>query len=508
MAWTGLVALALVALPAVPSLADDAEIRRKLEDLEKRQAAMAREQAEMNQEMNELKAMLGNGAPGARKAAVAGSPALPAAVTAPADASTNVAPAAAEATRVDEVERKQNVITEEVRKIKEALVVPETTELKSAYGQGPAASKVYSVTRGVSIGGYGEYNYEGVVSDRSGQSDKFDMARLVLYTGYKFSDRFLFNSEVEFEHGLTARDGDGEVHVEFANVDALLDPRINLRAGLMLMPVGFINEIHEPPFYHGNLRPPVEVQILPSTWSSGGVGVFGELAPALTYRTYAVVGLDASGFSADGISEGRQEGTENAKNWGWVGRVDYNPIAMLTIGGSAYVGDSGQGHSYGNSVSGLRKADVFTQVYETHAQLRTHGLELRLLGAWVDVGDALALSLDENINPGVVDPKSPSRPVAGRQFGWYGEAAYDVMPLLRPDSGQYLAPWLRYSRIDTQSQVPSGFTSDPLGDYDVFEVGLDYKPVPQLVFKVDYRNQDPHHGKLPDEVHVGAGFAY
>ncbi len=481
----GLLAAAVLAMAGTAGVghAEGGSLEAEVEELR-------RENREMRQEMKELRELL--------EAAVQKPAATPAA---------DGAEAAAEPARVEEVERKQGVITEEVRKIKEALVLPETKELKSEYGLGPAASKVYGVTKGFSIGSYGEFNYKNAVSDRGTSArDEFDMLRLVLYTGYKFNDRILFNSEIEFEHGSTGRNG--SVSVEFANLDFMLHPMLNARAGLVLVPMGFLNEIHEPPFFHGNVRPEVENAILPSTWRAGGAGFFGELLPGLEYRTYAITGLDARGFRSSGIRGGRQSGSfERAEDFAWVGRLDYSPLEMLTIGGSAYVGNSGQDQQFGNSTDGFTKPDVFTQIYEVHAQLRTHGFESRLLGAWSDIDDANELSLDSTINPHVTDATKKDQPVAAQQFGWYGEVAYDVLPLLL-DTDQYLAPWFRYSRIDTQDDVPFGFDADLSRDRDVYEVGISYKPIPEVIFKLDYRNQDPKQGELPDEVRLGAGFVY
>jgi len=465
-----LAALALLATTASAVRADDnAGLRAKVAALEAKQAAM-------QEEMRQLREMLDT--PPAPQPAVA------------------------------EVERKQDVITEEVRKIKEALVLPETEDLKSQYGFGPAASKVYGIDKGFSIASYGEFNYKNAVSDRGTSArDEFDMLRLVLYTGYKFNDWILFNSELEFEHASTGKNG--EVSVEFASIDMFFDEKINARAGLLLVPMGFLNEIHEPSFYHGNVRPQVEQQIIPSTWRAGGAGFFGELAPGLEYRTYVVTGLNARGFNASGIRGGRQSGSiEKAEDFAWVGRIDYSPLEMLTIGGSAYVGNSGQDQSFGNNTDGFTKPDVLTQIYEVHAQLRTHGFESRILSAWLDIDDATALSLDSAINPAVTDPTKKDQPVAGNQFGWYGEIAYDFLPLVLGDTEQYLAPWFRYSRIENQEDVPSGFTADENRDRDIYEVGLSYKPIPQVIFKLDYRNQQPEAGKLPDEVRLGAGFVY
>lgn len=464
-----LVALAMVALTTTsPARADEnAVLRARMVELEAKQAAMQEEMRQLREQIE--------------------------------------APKAPEQ-RVEEVERKQNVITEEVRKLRDALVLPETEDLRSQYGLGPAASKVYSVTKGISIGSYGEFNYKNTV-DGPGD-DAFDMLRLVLYTGYKFNDWLLFNSEVEFEHQHTGEDGDGEVNVEFAAIDMLFDPKINARAGLVLVPMGFLNEMHEPPFFHGNVRPLVEQRIIPTTWFSGGVGFFGEILPGLSYRTYGLVGLDAAGYNAKGIRDGRQEGIENAENFAWVGRLDYSPLEMLTLGGSAFVGNAGQGQSFGNAVDGYEKVDALTQVYEIHGQLRTHGLEARAIGAWVEIHDAAVLSSDENINPHVDDPTEPDQPVAGSQYGWYTEIAYDVLPLVFPDNGQYLAPWFRYERFNTQQDVPTGFVADDNYNREAFEAGITYKPISQVVFKLDYRKQDAKDGGAPDEIRIGAGFVY
>lgn len=132
----------------------------------------------------------------------------------------------------------------------------------SRYGLGPAASRVYA-RKGVSIGGYGEVLYQNFASSKqdgtpSGVTDTIDLARAVLYFGYKFDDHFVFNSEVEFAHAVAGSDKEGEVEVEFAYVDWLShSSAIRARAGLLLIPMGFINELHEPPSFLGARRPDV-----------------------------------------------------------------------------------------------------------------------------------------------------------------------------------------------------------------------------------------------------------
>ena len=296
----------------------------------------------------------------------------------------------------------------------------------------------------------------------------------------------------ELERKIDASTGqDGEVSVEFATLDFLFHESVNARAGLLLVPVGFLNEIHEPPFFHGNQRPEVERQIIPSTWRANGAGVFGEIGP-VSYRTYVVSSLDASGFGSANIRDARQNGSEElANDFSWVGRVDVEPLTGLVVGGSAYLGDSGQDQDFAGE-----EVDAFTQLYELHAEYKSRGLELRTLGALLEIDDADQLSV------------AAGETIAETSLGWYGEIAYDVLPLIVPDTTHYLAPWFRYSWFDTQHDVPSGLVEDEAQDREIFETGLSYKPITQVVIKLDYRNQDADEGELADEVRLGAGFIF
>ncbi|CAA9892127.1 conserved exported hypothetical protein [Candidatus Methylobacter favarea] len=397
---------------------------------------------------------------------------------------------------VKNLERKTDVLSQEVEKLRTNLVIPEETKYKSAYGLGPAASKVYQVGKGLSIGGYGEGHYQANVGEKGNNKDNADLERMVLYAGYKFTDRILFNSELEFEHASTGEGAEekGEVSVEFAALDFFIDPLANIRAGLVLMPMGFINQIHEPPFYFGNNRPEVERRIIPSTWREVGVGLFGQITPELTYTTYVVNGLDASEFSADGIRGGRGQGSQaKAENFGFVGRVDYTPAALpgVTVGGSAYVGNSGQNQSFAGT-----KADVFTQLYEGHLQWKYRGLEFRTLGSWGHINDAELLSAQKG------------EAIGSENFGWYAEVGYDILPWLFNDTTQYLAPFIRYERLDTIAKAPDGFADDLSKDWQIYQAGLQYKPIPNVVLKADYRNRVAKQGPLSDDFNLGFGFIF
>ncbi len=207
--------------------------------------------------------------------------------------------------KIRELERRIDLLAVEIERLRTGGAVEETT-LEGRKGLGPAASTVYGKDRGVAIGGYGEALYTNHAELRQDEEpssaiDEFDFLRAVFYVGYKFSDSILFNSEIEVEHAST--DEGGSVSVEFAYLEFQKRPEIGLRAGMLLVPVGFVNELHEPPVFHGARRPEVELAILPTTWRENGAGLFGAAGP-FEYRAYGVVGLRSSGFTAAGIRGG------------------------------------------------------------------------------------------------------------------------------------------------------------------------------------------------------------
>lgn len=379
--------------------------------------------------------------------------------------------------KTEELERRIDLLAAEIEKLRTGSAVSGEEPLVGEKGLAPAASKVYGgKERGVSIGGYGEALYSNYSARRedgaaSGRTDQVDFVRQILYVGYKFSDWILFNSEIEFEHGSTGEGG--EVSVEFAYLELQKRPAIGLRAGMLLVPAGFLNELHEPPIFHGARRPEVETAIIPSTWRENGLGLFGEAGP-LEWRAYVVAGLSSSGFSAAGIRGGRQNGARsNAEDFAVTGRVDFVGLPGLLVGGSFFTGESGQGATVGDTRIGGR-----VSLFDLHARYRHRGLELRALWARSTLGDAALI----NRQNGLSGPSS----VGTKQEGWYAEAAFDVLSLGAPRR-QSLTPFARYERLDTQRAVPAGYETDPARDRSVFTGGLEFKPLPQVVFKIDYQ---------------------
>lgn len=377
-----------------------------------------------------------------------------------------------------ELRRQIDVLTQEIEALKSGQLRKPAEANESQFGLGAAASKVYRAEPGVAIGGYGEFLYK-----KSRQRASADFVRAVLYAGYKFNDRVVFNSETEVEHANVEHGGN--VEMEFGYLDYLLKPQVNVRAGLVLVPVGLINELHEPTAYFGARRPVVEDRIIPSTWSELGAGAFGDIG-RFSYRAYLVTGLQASRFGAEGIREGRQGGAEAAAtDWAVAGRADWHPVEGTTAGASLYSGNSGQGAGFAARVT----------LGEVHAVAKLRGFALRGLYARGTIGDAARV----NEANGLSGAQS-----IGKTFGgWYLEGGYDLA-----SGHQTVTPFARYERFDTQRSVPSGFQRNPENDGRVLTLGIGYKPIPQSVIKVDWQRVTNGARTGVSQFNVGLGYIF
>jgi len=405
--------------------------------------------------------------------------------------------------RITALEEKVQVLAEELDRAVTGATVPEDGNWQNYYGVGPAAAKVYRADKGLSIGGYGEVLFTHY-SPSTDKGDVFDTYRAVLYVGYKFTDKWVLNTEFEFEHG-----GASDVFIEFLNLDYQHSEALNFRVGLILNPMGFVNQLHEPIFYYGGSRPEVEQRMIPSTWRENGAGFYGRVSDRVTYQVYALTSLDGLDFSGSGYRDGRQKGIKaKADNWSFVARADIDLVPGLLAGGSIYVGNQGQDQGVGS---------LGMTMYELHASYQRYGLTMRALfsQAFIDNPDSLNLS-------GAMGTKIQANGfLAKESMGGYIVAAYDVLPLFLSDSKQSLEPFIRYGRVNTQRAFQSAPTSTcgddemssclrPQYNNEIITVGLQYKPLPQLVFKLDYRySREAVSGDaLAKALEVGVGYVF
>ncbi|MBK8727543.1 MAG: hypothetical protein IPL96_16260 [Holophagaceae bacterium] len=401
--------------------------------------------------------------------------------------------------RVADLERKLEILSRELEAQKTGAQVPQAAE-GGKFGLAPAASKVYETKGGLSIGGYGEVlyeNFDAKLEDGtySPKANTVDFARQILYVGYKFNETFVFNTELEFEHAKTsnsANDG-GSVSVEFAYLDVLLNKAFNARAGMLLIPMGFINEIHEPPTYLGAKRPVTETAIIPTTWRENGLGIHGELPGNLSYRFYLVNGLRADRFTKAGIRGGRQNGgSALAESLAYTGRLDWNPLPGATFGVSFYRGNSNQN----DQTATLSGEPITTAILEAHGEYRWRGLQARGLYARMTNSEAGVKAATP----------AAARELGTKQFGGYLEVGYDVLG--GRFGRQALLPFVRFERANTQQEVVAGVTADKANDQSLRTVGLVYKPIPQIAFKADLQTIENRARKGRNQVNLGFGYYF
>ena len=317
------------------------------------------------------------------------------------------------------------------------------------------------------ISGYMDFH----VNRRQHEDPIVDFHRFVLLFSHRFSERIRFTGELELEHALVeGLEEAGELELEQAYVDFLITRGFNVRAGMMLVPIGIINERHEPPVFNGVERPFVDTVIVPSTWFEAGAGVHGEVGSGFRYRAFVMAPLDAADFSAEeGLRGGLQKGSESvAHRASYTGRIEYVGLRGLQVGASFWSGAA--------NVS-LRRLDSAVRLGEVDARYQRGRLELRGQFAQVAIKDAAGLNESIERLTGV----SPN--VASGLRGFYGEVAYRIWNQGAPRD---LVVFTRYENFDTQHRMPAGHLPLKEFDRDAWVTGITYYPDPDVAVKADY----------------------
>ena len=350
---------------------------------------------------------------------------------------------------------------------------------------------------GTSLVGYGEFNYNRFRQEE--HETKADLRRFVFGLNHRFDDRLTFHSELEVEHAVVSKDDDGELELEQAWLNYRLSDGdgVNVKAGLFLVPLGILNETHEPPTYYGVERNEVETRIIPTTWRELGVGVHGTALPGLRYDVGVTTGFDAGKIDdpTTGVRSGHQEGQRaNAKDLSIYAALNYRTPGLL-VGGGVFTGNTGQN---GQSNPALKGVDARLTLWDVHAQYRVAGFDLQALYAAGKLGDAERINT-ANVAAGqtFAVPKSMS--------GAYVQAAYHVWKQGNFD----VAPFVRLERFDIrQEEDPANglLQDEKIRNERVRTIGVNFRVHPQVVIKADlqrYRND-----RSLDRFNLGLGYMF
>ncbi len=323
----------------------------------------------------------------------------------------------------------------------------------------------------VHMGGYGELHYNAL--DANGEDIReLDFHRMVLFFGYQFNDWARFVTEVEVEHIIASGSSRGAVEVEQAYVEMDLASNLHLKTGAMLMPVGIINETHEPTTFYGVERPVIEQTIIPTTWWSAGAGLTHHLDNGFSYDFYVTEGLKtedpAMGSTAEpfNLKKGKQKSSfADAFDLAMTGRVKYKGIPGLEL--AAYM---------------QYQPDLDQSAKESYADSAT------LLGGHViyQMGDVTLKGLYARW-----DLDGENAQAAGKELqdGGYAEVNWK----LNQQWGLFARHSI-WSQVDTEEKNQS-------------DIGFNFYPFEQVVFKFDYQIQNDDAGNV-DGFNLGFGYHF
>jgi len=322
------------------------------------------------------------------------------------------------------------------------------------------------------VGGYGELHYNNLNNKLPGGSDKdeVDFHRFVLFFSHDFNDSIRFFSEVELEHAVSGEDQNGEVELEQAYIEFDLSETQGVKTGVFLIPVGIINETHEPTTFYGVERNNVERNIIPSTWWAAGGLYTQRFDNAITIDAGVHSGLNTSSANNYAVRNGRQKVSEAvAKDLAYTARVKWTGITGLELAATV---------QYQTDVTQGRDASAGSAtLLETHVVWQTGPFKLRALYAMWDL-----------------DGSGPSSVGADKQDGAYVEPSFRI--------NSKWGIFARYSMWDNRASDAVDSETSQL------DLGFNYWPHENVVLKFDYQDQDAPAGNEFDGFNLGMGYHF
>ena len=346
-----------------------------------------------------------------------------------------------------------------------------------------------------SIFGYGELNNNRYRDDN--RTTKADLRRFVIGFGHNFNDRLSFQSELEIEHGVVSSGDRGEAELEQAYLNYKFSDALNVKGGLFLVPLGILNETHEPPTYYGVERNEVETRIIPTTWRELGIGVHGLIGQGFRYDAGITTGFNAGKLDdpAFGIRSAHQEGQlADSRDLSIYGALNYRSPGLL-LGGGLFTGNTGQN---GQANPLLKGVAAKLTLWDLHAKYSGGGFDLQALYAAGKLGDT------DRLNAAML--ASSAAPFAAPKSlkGWYGQAAYH----LYREGDLDFAPFVRFERFEIRQQedLANGLLQDPNNLERVRTLGFNFRIHPQVVIKSDIQRYGTDRTK--DRFNIGLGYMF
>lgn len=344
-----------------------------------------------------------------------------------------------------------------------------------------------NINNGVTVGGYGEITY----NQPEGSNGEMDVQRLVLLFGYKFSDQVQFITEVEFEHVK-------EVYVEQAFLQYSLNDNLNVRGGLMLVPMGSINEYHEPTTFNGVERPSIAKSIVPTTWREIGAGIAGRANDiSLRYQAYIFNGFNSVNGDKylggkNGLRNGRQKGAESNFNTpNFSAKVDFYGVQGLRLGLAGYFGRT-QPLEDDEDLAG---ADVGVSMFGLDAKYK--------YGRFGARGEVIHTTITDSEDYNNLYGSDLGKTM----YGWNLEASFNLLPLIKK---QELVAFARYDSYDTNATVEGDLNRNLSYDRSEWTIGLSYLLVRGAVVKADYQFKDNAvlNGEVANQFNMGIGVTF
>ncbi|MDD9892057.1 MAG: porin [Gammaproteobacteria bacterium] len=366
-----------------------------------------------------------------------------------------------------------------------ALVAASTTAAAGGAGEAPTNAELYEIIQAqqsqiedlqgqptggfgnrTSIGGYGELHYNNIKDG----DDEIDFHRFVLFINHEFNDRIRLFTELELEHALAGDGAEGEVELEQAYIEFDLNDKLQAKGGLFLVPVGILNETHEPPTFYGVERNNVESRIIPSTWWEAGAALNGRNDDGLSWDVALHSGLELEATDSS-IRSGRQKVAEAIGNDPAVtGRLRYTGVAGLDLAATV---------QYQSDITQSRETEeASATLLQAHAIYQTGGTKLTAFYATWDIDNAAFETEGSD-----------------EQTGYYLEASQKV--------SEQVGVFVRHENWDNRA----GNATDTENDQQT--LGVNYWPHENVVIKADIFNREETGGTTETEgFNLGIGYQF